>query len=105
MGTIPDLRSPIAMTGLLAHCDSSHSLGVQIHTTLAGVLIPNLSRITHQAALEIRQGGQTHVCAAEKTLYHHAIHNPPARHGQYNAAMDNDTSMTTSAPQFTKSAP
>ncbi len=42
--------------------------------------------------------------AAQQALYHRASCNRAARRGEYSAAMDKDTCMTTSIPQLTKTA-
>jgi fructose-bisphosphate aldolase class I len=62
----------------------------------------SFARAIQQPALEIWQGKEAHVLAAQQALYHRARCNRAARRGEYNAAMDTDMSMTTSIPQFTK---
>jgi fructose-bisphosphate aldolase class I len=40
--------------------------------------------------LEIWQGNEENVTAAQKALYHRALCNRAARRGEYNASKDND---------------
>ena len=46
------------------------------------------ARAIQQPALEIWQGEEAHVLAAQQALYHRARCNRAARRGEYNAAME-----------------
>ena len=61
-------------------------------------------RAIQQPALEIWQGKEAHVLAAQQALYHRARCNRAARRGEYNAAMEKDMEITQSHPQRTKPA-
>jgi len=48
----------------------------------------SFARAIQQPALEIWQGQEAHVLAAQQALYHRALCNRAARRGEYNAAME-----------------
>jgi fructose-bisphosphate aldolase class I len=48
----------------------------------------SFARAIQQPALEIWQGGEANVLAAQQALYHRANCNRAARRGEYNAAME-----------------
>jgi fructose-bisphosphate aldolase class I len=79
-----------------------NAMNVRFKSRLPWALTFSFARAIQQPALEIWQGKEAHVLAAQQALYHRARCNRAARRGEYNAAMDTDMSMTTSIPQFTK---
>jgi fructose-bisphosphate aldolase class I len=48
----------------------------------------SFARAIQQPAMEIWQGEEAHVLAAQQALYHRARCNRAARRGEYNAAME-----------------
>jgi fructose-bisphosphate aldolase class I len=48
----------------------------------------SFARAIQQPALEIWQGEEAHVLAAQQALYHRALCNRAARRGEYTAAME-----------------
>jgi fructose-bisphosphate aldolase class I len=48
----------------------------------------SFARAIQQPALEIWQGKEENVTAAQKALYHRALCNRAARRGEYNVAME-----------------
>jgi len=81
-----------------------NAMNVRFKSRLPWALTFSFARAIQQPALEIWQGKEAHVLAAQQALDHRARCNRAARRGEYNAAMDKDMSMTTSIPQLTKPA-
>jgi fructose-bisphosphate aldolase class I len=48
----------------------------------------SVARAIQQPAMEIWQGRETQLSAAQQALYHRAVCNRAARRGEYNAAME-----------------
>jgi fructose-bisphosphate aldolase class I len=81
-----------------------NAMNVRFKSRLPWALTFSFARAIQQPALEIWQGKEAHVLAAQQALYHRARCNRAARRGEYSAAMDKNMSMTTSIPQLTKPA-
>jgi fructose-bisphosphate aldolase class I len=65
-------------------------MNVRFKTRLPWALAFSFARAIQQPALEIWQGKETHVLAAQKALFHRAKCNTAARRGKYAAAMEMD---------------
>jgi fructose-bisphosphate aldolase class I len=65
-----------------------NAMNVRFKSRLPWALAFSFARAIQQPALEIWQGKETHVLAAQQALYHRARCNRAARRGQYNAAME-----------------
>jgi len=74
-----------------------NEMNVRFKARLPWALAFSFARAIQQPALEIWQGNDAHVLAAQQALYHRANCNRAARRGEYNAAME-------SIPQFAKTA-
>ncbi|HVB55723.1 MAG TPA: class I fructose-bisphosphate aldolase [Candidatus Acidoferrales bacterium] len=81
-----------------------NEMNVRFKSRLPWALTFSFARAIQQPALEISQGEEAHVLAAQRALYHRASCARAARRGEYSAAMDKDMSTTTSMPQLTKPA-
>jgi fructose-bisphosphate aldolase class I len=68
--------------------DRLNSMNVRFNSQLPWALAFSFARAIQQPALEIWQGEEDHVLAAQKALYHRASCNRAARRGEYNAAME-----------------
>ncbi|MGO8847694.1 MAG: class I fructose-bisphosphate aldolase [Methylocella sp.] len=65
-----------------------NAMNVRFKSRLPWPLAFSFARAIQQPALEIWQGEEGHVLAAQKALYHRASCNRAARRGEYNAAME-----------------
>ncbi|MFZ1934162.1 MAG: class I fructose-bisphosphate aldolase, partial [Thermoguttaceae bacterium] len=65
-----------------------NAMNVRFKSRLPWGLAFSFARAIQQPALDIWQGEQAHVLAAQKALVHRARCNRAARRGQYNAAME-----------------
>jgi len=65
-----------------------NAMNVRFKSRLPWALAFSFSRAIQQPALEIWQGEEAHVLAAQQALYHRANCNRAARRGEYNAAME-----------------
>ena len=65
-----------------------NAMNVRFKSRLPWALAFSFSRAIQQPALEIWQGEETHVLAAQQALYRRARCNRAARRGEYNAAME-----------------
>jgi fructose-bisphosphate aldolase class I len=78
-----------------------NAMNVRFKSRLPWALAFSFARAIQQPALEIWQGKESNVLAAQKALYHRANCNRAARRGEYNAAMER---AYTSIPQLAKPA-
>jgi fructose-bisphosphate aldolase class I len=74
-----------------------NAMNVRFKARLPWALAFSFARAIQQPALELWQGKEAHVLAAQQALYHRAKCNRAARQGEYNAAME-------SIPQLAKIA-
>jgi fructose-bisphosphate aldolase class I len=81
-----------------------NAMNVRFGPRLPWALAFSFARAIQQPALEIWQGQEANVSAAQQALYHRAVCNRAARRGEYTVAMEGDMSMTASAPQLSKPA-
>jgi fructose-bisphosphate aldolase class I len=65
-----------------------NAMNVRFKSRLPWALAFSFSRAIQQPALEIWQGKEANVKAAQQALYHRARCNRAARRGEYNAAME-----------------
>ena len=65
-----------------------NAMNVRFEARLPWALAFSFGRAIQQPALEIWQGDEAHVLAAQQALYHRARCNRAARRGDYNAAME-----------------
>jgi fructose-bisphosphate aldolase class I len=65
-----------------------NAMNVRFKSRLPWALAFSFARAIQQPALEIWQGEEAHVLAAQQALYHRARCNWAARRGEYNAAME-----------------
>jgi fructose-bisphosphate aldolase class I len=65
-----------------------NAMNVRFKSRLPWALAFSFARALQQPALEIWQGKDAHVLAAQQALYHRARCNRAARRGEYNAAME-----------------
>ena len=65
-----------------------NAMNVGFKSRLPWALAFSFARAIQQPALEIWQGQEAHVLAAQQALYHRALCNRAARRGEYNAAME-----------------
>jgi fructose-bisphosphate aldolase class I len=66
-----------------------NAMNVRFKSRLPWALAFSFARAIQQPALEIWQGGEAHVLAAQEALYHRARCNSAARLGQYRSEMEN----------------
>jgi fructose-bisphosphate aldolase class I len=66
-----------------------NAMNVRFKSRLPWALAFSFARAIQQPALEIWNGNQANVVAAQQALYHRALCNKAARGGRYNAAMEN----------------
>jgi fructose-bisphosphate aldolase class I len=76
-----------------------NAMNVRFKSRLPWAVAFSFARAIQQPALEIWQGKETNVLAAQQALYHRASCNRAARRGEYNAAMERPTKMTSSIPK------
>jgi fructose-bisphosphate aldolase class I len=89
--------------GLLASA-RLNAMNVRFKSRLPWGLAFSYARAIQQPALELWQGEEAHVSAAEHALYHRARFNRAARRGGYTAAMEKDMRETTNIPQLARAA-
>ena len=65
-----------------------NAMNVRFKSRLPWALAFSFARAIQQPALEIWQGDEAHLLAAQQALYHRAECNRAARRGEYNAAME-----------------
>ena len=65
-----------------------NAMNVRFKSRLPWALTFSFARAIQQPALEVWQGEEAHVFAAQQALYHRASCNSAARNGEYNAAME-----------------
>ena len=65
-----------------------NAMNVRFKSRLPWALAFSFACEIQQPALEIWQGKEAHVLAAQQALYHRAKSNQAARRGEYNAAME-----------------
>jgi fructose-bisphosphate aldolase class I len=65
-----------------------NAMNVRFKARLPWALAFSFARAIQQPALEIWQGEETHVSAAQRALVHRANCNRAARRGEYTAAME-----------------
>jgi fructose-bisphosphate aldolase, class I len=65
-----------------------NAMNVRSKSRLPWALAFSFARAIQQPALELWQGEETHVLAAQQALYHRARCNRAARRGEYNATME-----------------
>jgi fructose-bisphosphate aldolase class I len=65
-----------------------NAMNVRFRSRLPWALAFSFARAIQQPALEIWQGKEENVTAAQKALYHRALCNRAARRGEYNVAME-----------------
>ena len=65
-----------------------NAMNTRFRSRLPWALTFSFSRAIQQPALEIWHGDETNVPLAQQALYHRAICNRAARHGEYNAGME-----------------
>src|ERR1039458_9009017 len=65
-----------------------NAMDVRFMSRLPWALAFSFALAIHQRALEIRQGKDGNVTAAQKAMYHRAMCNQAARRGEYTAAME-----------------
>jgi fructose-bisphosphate aldolase class I len=78
-----------------------NAMNVRFKSRLPWALAFSFARAIQQPALEIWQGEEGKVLAAQQALYHRARCNRAARRGEYNASMERTSA---SVPQLTKPA-
>jgi fructose-bisphosphate aldolase, class I len=78
-------------------------MNVRFKSRAPWALAFSFARAIEQPALEIWQGKEANVLAAQQVLNHRARCGRAARRGEYDAAMEKDMSATTRIPQLTKS--
>ena len=78
-----------------------NAMNVRFKARLPWALAFSFARAIQQPALEIWQGKEAHVLAAQQALYHRAECNRAARRGEYNATME---TSSTSIAQVAKMA-
>jgi fructose-bisphosphate aldolase class I len=81
-----------------------NAMNIRFKSRVPWALAFSFARAIEQPALEIWQGKEANVLAAQQVLNHRARCDRAARRGEYNAAMDKDMSATTRIPQLTKSS-
>ena len=67
-----------------------NAMNVRFKSRLPWALAFSFARAIQQPALEIWQGDEAHVSAAQQALYHRARCNSAARLGQYRPEMENN---------------
>jgi fructose-bisphosphate aldolase class I len=77
-----------------------NAMNVRFKSRMAWALAFSFARAIQQPALEIWQGKEANVLAAQQALYHRARCNRAARRGEYSAAMEKSPATV---PQLTRS--
>jgi fructose-bisphosphate aldolase class I len=77
-----------------------NAMNVRFKSRMPWALAFSFARAIQQPALEIWQGKEANVLAAQQALYHRARCNRAARRGEYSAAMERSSATV---PQLTKS--
>jgi fructose-bisphosphate aldolase class I len=75
-----------------------NAMNVRFRSRRPWALAFSFARAIQQPALEIWQGQEAHVLAAQQALYHRARCNRAARRGEYNAAMERDITPANPLP-------
>ena len=75
-----------------------NAMNVRFKARLPWALAFSFARAIQQPALEIWQGEEAQVIAAQQALYHRARCDQAARRGEYNAAMDKDIRTAANYP-------
>jgi fructose-bisphosphate aldolase class I len=81
-----------------------NAMNVRFKSRLPWALAFSFARAIEQPALEIWQGKEANVLAAQQVLNHRARCDRAARRGEYNSAMDKDMSATPRISQLTEPA-
>jgi fructose-bisphosphate aldolase class I len=81
-----------------------NAMNVRFKSRLPWALAFSFARAIQQPALEIWQGREARVVAAQQALYHRASCDRAARRGEYSAARDKDMGTTASISQVTRPA-
>ena len=81
-----------------------NAMNVRFKSRLPWALAFSFARAIQQPALEIWQGKEAQIIAAQQALYHRARCDRAARRGEYSAAMDKDMRTTASIPQLARPA-
>jgi fructose-bisphosphate aldolase class I len=69
-----------------------NAMNARFKSQLPWALSFSFARAIQQPALEIWQGKEVNILAAQQALYHRAKCNQAARRGEYNSSIENDTS-------------
>jgi len=81
-----------------------NAMNVRFRSRLPWALAFSFARAIQQPALELWQGKEAHVLAAQQALYHRARFNRAARRGEYTAAMEKDMLETTNTLELARAA-
>jgi fructose-bisphosphate aldolase, class I len=81
-----------------------NAMNVRFKSRLPWGLAFSFARAIQQPALELWQGEEAHVSAAQQALYHRARFNRAARRGEYTVAMEKEMRATTHFPQIAQAA-
>jgi glucose-6-phosphate isomerase len=81
-----------------------NAMNVRFKSKLPWALSFSFARAIQQPALEIWQGKEANVLAAQQALYHRARCDQAARLGEYNVELEKDMSMSTNKVPLTKLA-
>jgi len=81
-----------------------NAMNVIFRSRLPWALAFSFARAIQQPALELWQGKEAHVLAAQQALYHRARFNRAARRGEYTAAMEKDMFETTNTLELARAA-
>ncbi len=81
-----------------------NAMNVRFKSKLPWALSFSFARAIQQPALEIWQGKEANILAAQQALYHRARCNRAARRGEYNAALEKDMSMSENKTPLTQFA-
>ena len=79
-----------------------NAMNVRFKSKLPWALSFSFARAIQQPALEIWQGKEANVLAAQQALYHRARCNQAARLGEYNAELEKDMSISTNKVALAK---
>ena len=81
-----------------------NAMNARFKSRLPWALAFSFARAIQQPALELWQGKEAHVLAAQQALYHRARFNRAARRGEYTAAMEKDMFETTNTLELARAA-
>ena len=81
-----------------------NAMNARFRSRLPWALAFSFARAIQQPALELWQGKEAHVLAAQQALYHRARFNRAARRGEYTAAMEKDMLETTNTLELARAA-